>query len=93
MNRGILEALAIQIPEIAKKELPDVAIHLAGLRPMREAFVESIVWRDPTSFTEATNLYIQKEILMYGGPLKISGMPSIFSRFPRKSSVKCHSLA
>jgi hypothetical protein len=67
MNRGILEALAIQIPEIAKKELPDLAVHVAGLRPMREAFVESIVWRHPSSFTEATHRYIQKEVLRYHG--------------------------
>jgi hypothetical protein len=64
-NRGILEALAIQIPEITKRELPEVAPHLAKLHPMREAFVESIIWRDPASFSAATDRYIKSEVLTY----------------------------
>ena len=65
MNRGILEALAVQIPEITKTELPDVAPHLAKLLPMREAFVESIIWRDPASFSAATDRFINREVLAY----------------------------
>ena len=64
MNRGILEALAIQIPEIAKKELPDScppcwrSAHARG-------FCQGIVWRHPDSFTEATDRYIKEEVLKY----------------------------
>ncbi len=67
MNRGILEALAIQVPELTKKELPDLAPHLATFRPMREAFVEGIIWRDAGSFTRATDRYINKQVLAYHG--------------------------
>jgi len=67
-NRGIIEALAIQLPETAGTELPHVAPHLAELRPVREAFVQGIVWRDPRSFTDATYDYINKEVLAWRGP-------------------------
>jgi hypothetical protein len=65
MNRGMLEALAIQLPEFTKKELPDLVPRLAGSQPMREAFVEGIVWRDPASFSPATLRYIDKHVLTY----------------------------
>jgi hypothetical protein len=66
-NRGFLEALAIQIPELTKKELPDLAPHLAAFHPIREAFVESIIWRDSNSFSRATNRYINRQVLSYRG--------------------------
>ena len=65
MNRGILEALAIQVPELTKDELPDLAPHLADSEPMRHAFVDGIVWRDPGTFTGATARYINKHVLRY----------------------------
>ncbi|HEV2971656.1 MAG TPA: AVAST type 2 anti-phage system protein Avs2 [Pirellulales bacterium] len=67
MNSGILESLAIQIPEITKKELPNLAPHLAGYLPMREAFVASIVWRDAESFSVASDRYINKHVLAFRG--------------------------
>ena len=67
VNRGILEALAIQIPEFTKKELPDLAPHLATLYPMHEAFIDSIIWRDQDSFSRSTDRYINKHILADSG--------------------------
>ncbi len=64
-NRGILDALAIQIPEHTNKELPELAPHLSDLHPMREAFVESIVWRESGSFGRGANCYIHKQVLAY----------------------------
>ncbi len=65
MNNGMLQAMAIQIPELTGKELPDIAPHLANLRPMREAFVESMLWRDPNSFSKATDSYINGQVLRH----------------------------
>ena len=64
-NRGFLEALAIQIPELTKRELPDLIPHLATLHPVREAFIESIIWRDVSSFGRATDRYINKQVLAF----------------------------
>ncbi len=64
-NRGILDALAIQIPEHTNKELPELARHLSDSHPMREAFVESVVWRESGSFGSGANCYIHKQILSY----------------------------
>ena len=65
MNRGILDALAIQLPELTKKELPDLVPNLAGSQPMRDAFVAGIVSRDPATFSPATLRYIDKHVLAF----------------------------
>lgn len=64
-NRGIVEALASQAPERIGMELADVAPHCAAYRSVREAFVESLVWREPNHITDATLDYINKQILKY----------------------------
>lgn len=64
-NRGLVEAFAIQLPERIKKELPDVAPHCAGYQPVREAFVESLIWRDPKAITDVTLNYIDEHIRKY----------------------------
>ena len=70
-NRGFLEALAIQIPELTKREFPDLIPHLATSHPVREAFVESIIWRDASSFSRATDRYIDKQVLAYPETFKV----------------------
>lgn len=67
MNRGILEALAIQIPELTKKELPELAPHLSDLHPMRDAFVESVIWREAGSFGSGADRYIKNQVLARSG--------------------------
>jgi hypothetical protein len=64
-NSGLLEALAIQVPELTRKELSEVAPHLAEMRSMREAFVDSILWRDVASFGPETDRYINEQVLRY----------------------------
>ncbi len=64
-NQGLVEALAIQIPELTGKELPDLAPHTADWRPMRKAFVESLIWRNETSFSKATDDYVNNHVLAY----------------------------
>jgi len=65
-NRGLIEAFSIQIPERIKKELPELAPYCADYRPIREAFVESLIWRDPKAITDATLNYVNKHIIKYG---------------------------
>lgn len=67
VNSGILGALMIQIPELTKRELPDIAPRLADMRPVRDAFVQSFVWRDMGSFGSTTDSYINQQVLNYKG--------------------------
>jgi hypothetical protein len=57
-NRGLIEALSVQIPENIGKELVEVAPGTVEYRPACEAFIDSLVWRDPASITEATLHYV-----------------------------------
>lgn len=65
VNRGLLEALAIQVPEVADKELFEVAPRLRESRVMCEAFVSSLLWRDADSITEETIRYINEQVTKY----------------------------
>lgn len=53
-NRGIIEAFSIQLPERIGKELVEVAEFCAEKYSVCEAFVESLIWRDPKAITEKT---------------------------------------
>lgn len=64
-NRGILAAMAIQIPERTGRELPELAPHLACLPEMAEAFVQTLVWRNMSSFSPATDRYVNEKVLPY----------------------------
>ena len=83
MNRGLVEALSVQLPERVNKELGDLAPHVADSRPVLEAFVQSIVWRDPKFIGNATldyyNQYVRSHPQMYSqfldALLTVSGDP------------------
>lgn len=62
---GLIEAFSIQLPERIKKELPQIAPHCADYQPIREAFVDSLVWRDPETITDATLNYVNEYIIKY----------------------------
>jgi hypothetical protein len=64
-HKGFIEALAVQLPELVGRELPDLAPNAASYRPVREAVIESIIWRDPVAFTEATRSYLNKWLIPY----------------------------
>ena len=59
-NRGLLEALSIQVPEHIQKEIAEVAPHCKDFQPIIESFIESLIWRNPSSFTEVTRQYINE---------------------------------
>lgn len=64
-NRGLIDAFSIQLPERIKKELAEVAPYCADFQPVLEAFVESLIWRDPKATSEATFNYINKYVMKY----------------------------
>lgn len=64
-NRGLIEAFSIQIPELIKKELAEIAPGCANCRPISEAFIESLIWRDTRSITEATKHYINEHVIQH----------------------------
>ncbi len=50
---GVLEAMAVQLPELCGKELPDLAPD-NSIWWVREAFRHSLLWRDQKTFTQRT---------------------------------------
>ncbi|MBU7046922.1 MAG: ATP-binding protein [Theionarchaea archaeon] len=66
-NRGIIEALSIQLPERIGKELVEVAEFCAGYYPVGKALVESLIWRDPKAITEKTLDCLETYALRYRG--------------------------
>ncbi len=62
-NRSLIEALSIQIPERIQKELNEIAPHCANFSSIIDSFTESLIWREPTSITEATRQYINKYVI------------------------------
>ncbi|MFG6100608.1 AVAST type 2 anti-phage system protein Avs2 [Leptothoe sp. ISB3NOV94-8A] len=64
-NRGLIDALSIQIPERVQKELAQVAPICADFEPIRNGFVQSLIWREPTAINEYTRQYINNYIVHY----------------------------
>jgi len=62
-NRGLVEALCIQLPERIEKELHEVAPSCAKYRPVIEAFIQSLIWRKPKAITKATQDYINQYVI------------------------------
>lgn len=64
-NRGLIEAFSVQLPERIRKELAEVAPHCADFQPICEAFVESLIWRDPKAITDETMNYINEHVIKH----------------------------
>lgn len=58
-NQGLVEALSIQVPERLNRELVDIAPFCKEYEPIRLAFIESIIWRHPSAFTDNTRVFIK----------------------------------
>lgn len=61
-RRGLLEALAIQLPEALGTELLDLGPDIAGKRPARDAFIASIAWRKTEAVTANTRRCINQHL-------------------------------
>jgi hypothetical protein len=62
-NAGLLSALAIQIPERIGRELPELAPHCALFQVIREAMIESLIWRSHNAFSQNTLDYLNSHLL------------------------------
>jgi len=62
-NQGLISALSVQVPEKISKEFHELVPKCIGFRPVKEAFIESFVWRDYGAFSDKTKEYINKYIL------------------------------
>jgi hypothetical protein len=62
-NRGIIEALCIQVPERLGLELFDCAPRCADWHAVLEAFIASLVWRRPEAIGDTTLQYINELII------------------------------
>ena len=65
LNQGLIEALSIQLPEETGKELIDIVPSCRTFSPIREAFVESLIWRAQNKFFESTLAYVNSDIIRY----------------------------
>ncbi len=65
INRGLIEALCIQVPEKINKELVEVAPYCAEFWNIKEAFIDSLIFRKPSAISESTRKYINKHIIQY----------------------------
>jgi hypothetical protein len=63
INRGLVEAFSIQLPERINKELFEVAPYCSSYQSVQESFVESLIWRNPECMTDSTLDCINKYII------------------------------
>ena len=61
--KGLLEALAIQVPERCDQELPFLLSKWVDTEQMIDAFVEALLWRTPSSITDETTRYINEHLV------------------------------
>lgn len=64
-NKGLLEALSIQIPELTNSELYDFAPHIKAEYPVVESFVQSLLWRDIKNVDESMIDYINGTVFAF----------------------------
>lgn len=62
-NRGLAEALAIQGPELFGREIYELIPTMTDRRPVCEAFIESLLWRDPKTVSERCLPYVHKYVM------------------------------
>lgn len=62
-NRGIIEALSIQLPEQTNLELYEAAEHAREFQSVAAAFVESIIWRKKETLSDKLKDYINEVVI------------------------------
>lgn len=67
LNKGLLEALSIQLPEKYGVELYELATESKSFYPFVEAFVDSLVWRKSDTVTPKLIDYINSHVLKFKG--------------------------
>jgi hypothetical protein len=81
-NSGWIEALSVQIPERTGLELVELIPSIKSWDIVKRAFLQSLIWRDPTKITEATKDYLNEVYIegdrveeVYGLMLTIAAEP------------------
>ena len=59
-NSGWIEALSVQIPERTGLELVELIPSIKSWDLVQRAFLQSLIWREPTKITEATKDYLNE---------------------------------
>ncbi|WP_432518050.1 hypothetical protein [Priestia aryabhattai] len=63
LNKGIIEALCVQVPEKMGKELYDLVPYCKSYDTVIECFIDSLIWRDKSCITEKSNDYINEYVV------------------------------
>jgi len=63
VHRGLVEAFCIQIPEKTGRELTELASYCADFQAVREAFIQSLIWRKSATIQQAAIDYINSHIV------------------------------
>lgn len=67
INKGLIEAFSIQLPEKAGMELYELTPHLEGKFPIVESFVQSLLWRKIETTSEKLRDYVNRFVFHYSG--------------------------
>ncbi len=62
INKGLIEALAIQLPETINKEFYEFVPHFKNSRAVIECFLQSLLWRKTETITEKLLPYINTAV-------------------------------
>lgn len=64
-DSGVIDALAIQLPEEVGKEITELASESEDNQIIQQALVESVLWRDKNSFSDKTFEQLKEHALKY----------------------------
>lgn len=66
LNKGLVDALCVLLPEEASMELPHLLPESSkNVGQIRLAFVGSLLWRSPKAFSDGTFAYVNAEVLRF----------------------------
>jgi hypothetical protein len=65
MNRSVVDALSVQVPERAKKELVEIAPFCEQFTPVQQALLQSLLWRRPDTFTRSADMFISEHTFRF----------------------------
>lgn len=67
INRGLIEAFSIQIPELKGNELFDYIPNLKDKYPIVKSFIESLLWRRIDTIDTKSKEYVNNHVFSYRG--------------------------
>lgn len=69
INKGLIDSFAIQIPERIGIELLDAVPYAIEYSPVMDAFIQSLLWRNPDTINEHTDEIISNYVMGYKKPM------------------------